>query len=238
MGDAAMSTLKTLYHGSVEIIKKPEFGKGNHRNDYGPGFYCTEDAELAREWACADSHGGFLNIYTIDPQELSILDLTAPQYDILHWMAILVNNRVFDINNDISAEGKAYLSQYFLLETAAFDAINGYRADDAYFSFARDFLSNAITLRQLSRAMRLGNLGEQFVLMSKNAFDLLRFVDSETVDGGQYFARRMRRDDEARKQYLDRESGSSRRRGDLFLANIMDEEMKPGDERLQQIVLE
>jgi hypothetical protein len=233
-----MSTQKTLYHGSAEIIKKPEFGKGNPRNDYGLGFYCTEDVELAREWACADNHGGFANIYTIDTAALSILDLTAPQYDILHWMAILVNNRVFDINTDISAEGKAYLTQYFLPETASFDAITGYRADDAYFSFARDFLSNAITLRQLSRAMRLGNLGEQFVLMSKKAFELVHYVDSEAVDGGAYFARRMRRDDEARKQYLNRERGSSRRRGELFLANIIDEEMKPGDERLQQSILE
>ena len=37
-----------LYHGSSEIIEKPIFGKGKAYNDYGRGFYCTENFELAR----------------------------------------------------------------------------------------------------------------------------------------------------------------------------------------------
>ena len=43
-----------IYHGSKNIITKPEFGKGNIANDYGLGFYCTENIELAKEWACSD----------------------------------------------------------------------------------------------------------------------------------------------------------------------------------------
>ena len=39
----------TLYHGSADIIERPEFGKGNSRNDYGLGFYCTREIELAKE---------------------------------------------------------------------------------------------------------------------------------------------------------------------------------------------
>ena len=35
----------TLYHGSVNIIKKPEFGRGNRHNDYGLGFYCSKEIE-------------------------------------------------------------------------------------------------------------------------------------------------------------------------------------------------
>ena len=38
-----------IYHGSKDIIEKPEFGKGNKKNDYGLGFYCTENVELAKE---------------------------------------------------------------------------------------------------------------------------------------------------------------------------------------------
>ena len=40
---------KILYHGSEFLIEKPEFGKGARHNDYGRGFYCTENIELARE---------------------------------------------------------------------------------------------------------------------------------------------------------------------------------------------
>ena len=42
---------RTLYHGSQIILEKPEYGKGARNNDYGRGFYCTEEIELAREWA-------------------------------------------------------------------------------------------------------------------------------------------------------------------------------------------
>lgn len=42
-----------LYHRSEYIIEKPMHGKGSTRNDYGRGFYCTENIELAKEWACS-----------------------------------------------------------------------------------------------------------------------------------------------------------------------------------------
>lgn len=41
-----------LYHGSEKIVETPQFGAGNPRNDYGLGFYCTQNLELAKEWAC------------------------------------------------------------------------------------------------------------------------------------------------------------------------------------------
>ena len=37
---------RTLYHGSQIILEKPEYGKGARNNDYGRGFYCTEEIEL------------------------------------------------------------------------------------------------------------------------------------------------------------------------------------------------
>lgn len=49
---------RTLYHGSQIILEKPEYGKGARNNDYGRGFYCTEEIELAREWACAKQTNG------------------------------------------------------------------------------------------------------------------------------------------------------------------------------------
>ena len=41
-----------IYHGSQQIIETPKFGIGRKYNDYGQGFYCTENIELAKEWAC------------------------------------------------------------------------------------------------------------------------------------------------------------------------------------------
>ena len=41
---------KIIYHGSSRIIEKPLFNFGKKYNDYGIGFYCTEEMELAKEW--------------------------------------------------------------------------------------------------------------------------------------------------------------------------------------------
>ena len=233
-----MKTTKTIFHGSSKIIEKPEFGKGNPRNDYGLGFYCTEDLELAKEWACSDNRGGFLNEYTINVLNLHIFNLSHPQYSFLEWLAVLVNNRVFSISSPMAAEAKEYLTSYFLSDFINVDVITGYRADDSYFTFAMDFLSNTISLRQLSRAMRLGNLGEQFVLKSSKAFDLIQFNKSEAVDGDIYFPKRKKRDVDARDEYLNNERSSARARGDIFMLDILREEMKRNDERLQRNILE
>ena len=224
----------TLYHGSPNIIVSPAYGKGNSHNDYGSGFYCTQDIELAKEWACSTGIGGFANTYSIDLTHLSILNLGAPEYCLLDWLAVLVNHRVFFIDAPIVSEGMAYLSAYFLPDVDKFDAVKGYRADDSYFTFAADFLSNTISLRQLSRAMYLGSLGEQFVLKSRKAFDALHFIRSEPADGRIYFAKRRDRDQQARDQYYRRERGFARQRDDLFMLDILREEMKRDDARLQR----
>ena len=52
-----------LYHGSENIIYKPIFGQGNSANDYGRGFYCTENYDIAGEWACKRESDGFINQY-------------------------------------------------------------------------------------------------------------------------------------------------------------------------------
>jgi len=226
--------MKTFYHGSNMIIEKPEFGKGNLYNDYGIGFYCTESIELAKEWACLDKNGGFANVYVIDTEKLEILNLSDVKYSILNWLAVLINNRTFRTGNQIAAQAKEYLLNHFLPDISKFDAIIGYRADDSYFSFAMDFLNNTISLRQLERAMYLGKLGEQFMLKSKKAFELIEFVKSEPADGEIYYIKRIARDSEARESYLTGERKTISISDDLFMIDILREEMRQDDARIQR----
>ena len=69
---------KILYHGSEVIVEKPEYGKGARANDYGRGFYCTEEIELAREWACAKGRNGYTNKYEMELDKMEILNLNSP----------------------------------------------------------------------------------------------------------------------------------------------------------------
>ena len=220
-----------LYHGSPEIVRKPEFGKGKPYNDYGQGFYCTESLDLAKEWACGENTDGVANCYEINIAELRILNLNSENYTILHWLALLTKYRGVRISTPTMKRGIEWLNKHFLPEIEQYDAIIGYRADDSYFSFARAFVNNEISLRQLSYAMRLGELGEQFVLKSEKAFSLIRFISSEEVSNEVYFPKRKQRDDKARASY--REEIEREDLNGLFIRDIVKEGILPDDPRLR-----
>ncbi|MCM1440259.1 MAG: DUF3990 domain-containing protein [Roseburia sp.] len=220
-----------IYHGSPEIREYPEYGKGKNYNDYGLGFYCTEHIELAKEWACSEGVDGYANRYEIETDGLSILSLSSPAYTILNWLAILMLHRKGRLSTSLALRGKEYLIENFLPDFKNYDAIVGYRADDSYFSFARAFVSNQISLKQLGYAMRLGKLGEQFVLKSKKAFDTIKFLDYTVADNSIYYYKRKTRDDEARAAY-NQELANEDLEG-IFMRDIIREEMKSDDPRLR-----
>ncbi len=220
-----------LYHGSPEIVQTPLFGKGKSYNDYGKGFYCTEHLELAKEWACAENTDGYVNKYEFDTAGLSVLNLSSDEYTILHWLALLVEYRKFRISTPIMKRGADWLKEHFLIDLTPYDAIIGYRADDSYFSFARAFINNEISLTQLSYAMRLGKLGEQFVLKSPTAFERIKFTDYEIADNTEYYAKRKSRDDEARTAF--RAELEKNNLDSLYIRDIIREEVRPNDPRLR-----
>ena len=224
--------IKTLYHGSANIIDKPIFGYGKTYNDYGLGFYCTDNLEMAKEWGATKDRNGFANCYEIECDGLDILDLNAPDYCILHWLGILLQNREFDIPSALALEAKEYLLANFAVDYMHRDAIIGYRADDSYFSFAQDFINGTISYRQLNNAMHLGKLGQQFVLKSQLAFERIHFTGSEVAESNEWYAKKMLRDKTARREYFSVER-NKRQRGDLYITQIMDEEMKANDPRLR-----
>ena len=198
-----MEKLITVYHGSQQIVEVPTFGKGRKNNDFGLGFYCTESNDLAKEWAVSSLRDGFSNRYTLDTEYLNILNLNSPSYTILNWMAVLVEHRLFSIKTPVARRAKRYLIDNFGINVNAFDLITGYRANDSYFDYAEAFLNNAITVEQLSRAMRLGKLGEQIVIKSKFAFSKIKFEGFEIAEKGTYYVLRKARDDAASQMYLD-----------------------------------
>ena len=177
---------RIVYHGSENIIKKPEYLKGNIHNDYGLGFYCCSDKELAKEWAARKKDSGFVNCYRIRDDRLQILDLTKPPYnDILYWVALLMHNRELSttLKEDFPKELK-YLKDKYLIDVTKFDIVIGYRADDSYFHFPEAFIRSEITLESLNVIFQAGDLGKQYVLISKRAFDLIKFINCEKVSPG------------------------------------------------------
>ncbi len=216
-----------LYHGSPNILKQAIYGYGKTYNDYGQGFYCTKNLELAKEWACSEDVDGFVNKYEIETDGLNVLNLSSDKYTILNWLAILLENRQLRLSSPIEKKGRDYLLQNFLIEYKQYDCIIGYRADDSYFSFARSFIANTISLKQLSYAMKLGELGEQFVLKSKKAFDAIRFVDYTIADNSIYYNRRKLRDIQAREAFF-KELENDDKDG-IYIRDIIKQEIKTND---------
>ena len=190
-----------IYHGSPKVIERPVFGEGKVHNDYGRGFYCTEHAELAKEWACSSDSDGYANHYQLETKGLNVLNLNTPEYNILNWLAILLENRKFNVAEGLPQRARAYILENFKVDYKKYDIIIGYRANDSYFSYAGDFVNGTLSLSDLSEAMRLGKLGEQVVLKSKKAFDALTFVEAIKAPRQEYFAKYKQRDEEARGKY-------------------------------------
>ena len=221
-----------IYHGSSNVIKRPEYGKGKLNNDYGQGFYCTEDQDLAREWAVDENRDGYMNIYNLNLEGINILNLNGEDYCALHWITILIQNRRFSLDTPLANEAYRYLTDNYSIDLSHADVIQGYRADDSYFSYAQDFINGDISVTQLMSAMRLGNLGEQIMIRSKKAFNQIEYKGCEGVSAFEWYEKKRQRDICARKSYwnMNREGYI---KGDLYMVRIIDEEVKSDDPRLR-----
>ena len=221
-----------VYHGSDHIIEVPVYNGSKRTNDFGYGFYTTESLELAKEWACANNSDGFANTYDASLGNLRILNLNAPEYNILNWLAILTKYRTYWQNGSIAEEAKDYLQQHFFIDPSVFDIIIGYRADDSYFTFAQDFVAGAISLSKLYEAMHLGKLGEQIVFKSKAAFKHLHYIGAEPASAATFYEKKAARDRAARRAYRNTKH-SPDGINELFMLDIMREGIQNGDPRLQ-----
>lgn len=224
-----MNKVITIYHGSDKIIKKPTFGEGRKNNDFGLGFYCTENEELAKEWAVSYLRNGFANKYTLNTEYMKILNLNSPKYTILNWIAVLVEHRLFSIKTPIARRARQYLIDNFGVNVNAYDIIIGYRADDSYFDYAESFLNNSISVEQLAKAMKLGKLGEQIVIKSEYAFSCLKFEGYEIANKEIFYVHRKNRNDEANRHYIEI---LEEERDGLYIQDIIRGGIKNDDSRI------
>ena len=172
-----------IYHGSDHKLIKPQYGFGKSDNDYGSGFYCTCDYQKAAEWAINNGNeGSYVNIYEIDETDLNIVHLD--EYGTLSWIAEIICNRGAR-GEDAAILGEKLVVNY-KIDLSDADIVIGYRADDSYSDIVDAFLKNQINIDEVDRLFRKGNLGEQYFIKSKKAFDKIAFVKADTVNEKDY----------------------------------------------------
>ena len=123
-----------LYHGSTDLVKKPEIRKGDVYLDFGVGFYTTTSKDQAERWARIkmrrnNADIGYVAIYDIDfetAKENLIIDEFKTADEI--WLQFVVSNRkgetsgnAADIHIGPVADDNIYQS-IRLFETGAYDA--------------------------------------------------------------------------------------------------------------------
>lgn len=232
-----MSFVKLL-HGTDHIIEKPEINIGNPHNDYGQGFYCTRVEKMACEWACKKNTDGFVNVYDFDDEGLKILNLSDGQHTVLNWIALLLQYRTFRLDTELSVNARNYLIEHYSVNLSDYDTVIGYRADDSYFQYAEAFVSNSLSLSSLNKALRLGKLGEQTVIISQKGFERLKFVEAFPVDKNIYYPEFIDRDTKARETYSKEIKTNSSYRDEIFVLDILREEMSNNDPCIQRILFE
>ena len=226
-----------IYHGSPVVVEKPELTKGKLSNDYGQGFYCTENIEMAKEWACKGKEPpAFAYVYELDLDGLKILNLSEEHYTVLNWIAVLLANRTFQLDLEVAEMVRAYFVENFMPPVAEADVVVGYRADDSYFSYAETFVNNGLSVSRLGEALRLGKLGLQIALKSEAAFANLRFVRADDVPWDEYHGKYVSRDAAARNEWRGKLKTAAPAAAETFAYDIVRMGLKQGDERIREIL--
>jgi hypothetical protein len=87
-----------LYHGSLEMVDKPEIRESDRTLDYGKGFYATTSIEQAENWvkrrakelkACQ----GYVNIYEFDESLIKKMKCLIFYQPTEEWVDFVHKNR-------------------------------------------------------------------------------------------------------------------------------------------------
>ena len=123
---------------------------------------------------------------------------------------------------------REYIGRWFPVDYQGCDCIAGYRADDVCFAFARDFLAGRMSYRSMYSYLRSSNASREFVLKSNRAFDRITFTGHEPA-----LYRDSYPSGAARELAALKGAGSQAGENDLFITDMIREEVKPYDARLR-----
>lgn len=157
-----------IYHGSIEIVEKPEIRESNRTLDYGQGFYTTSSYEQAGAWvrrrmAEKRASQGYICAYELDEaamQQMNILSFDTPTEE---WVDFVMKNRT----------QKGYIHEY--------DIVYGPVANDrVYASFAL-YEGGLINKQTLISELKIYKLVDQYLFHSEKALQALTFVEAKEI---------------------------------------------------------
>lgn len=143
-----------LYHGSRQIVERPEIRIAKFHKDFYYGFYCTLLREQAKRWAVRYNDAGIINEYVYTPDEtLKILMFSEMTEE---WLDFIVACRL----------GKPH----------SYDVVEGPMANDTIFNYVQNFVDGKISRDAFWALAKFKKPIHQISFHTKNALSTLTFL--------------------------------------------------------------
>lgn len=155
-----------VYHGSLEIVSKPEIRKPNRTLDYGEGFYTTTDHQQAVDWVMRhkkDAEEGYVNVYEVDLDEVKNLNTLWFDGPTDEWIDFVDNNR----------NKTGFTHNY--------DFVYGPVANDRVYACFALYESGVFNKEDLLRELKVYDLVDQLLFHTNAALKHLTFKEFETI---------------------------------------------------------
>lgn len=150
-----------VYHGTYLEIQNPDLFHTNADVDFGPGFYLTEDINMASIWA-SHKNPSIINHYELNFSGLRICHLKLDEA----WLNYIAKNR-------------GYLKTTF--NDDKYDIIIGPTADNGVHIALSNYVSGKCTVEEALFYIDNRHLHEQILLKSNKALSQLTYVDYTTL---------------------------------------------------------
>ena len=157
-----------IYHGSIEIVEKPEIREANRSLDYGSGFYATTSYEQALSWVKRRANEkklskGYINIYKFNEDSINNFKHLIFESATEEWLDFVMQNRIHD----------SFEHDY--------DIVYGPVANDkVYASFAL-FEGGFINKQALISELKTYKLVDQYLFHTEESLKTLKFIEAKEV---------------------------------------------------------
>lgn len=156
-----------IFHGSLEIVSKPEIRKPNRTLDYGEGFYTTTDYDQAKDWITRHRRNakvGYVNVYEVDMDEIKKQNTLWFDNPSESWIDFVDNNR--------NTAGF----------THSYDFVYGPVANDRVYACFALYESGVFDKEDLIRELKVYDLVDQLLFHTEEALTYLHFIEAETIE--------------------------------------------------------
>ena len=156
-----------LYHGSTEIVDKPEIRIPSRTLDYGSGFYTTTSFKQAEDWVKrklnSNTPVGYVNIYELDNNLIKTLKALLFESPTEEWVDFVMNNRTNkDFNHD-------------------FDIVYGPVANDKVYAAFALYEGGIIDKQNLISELKAYKLVDQYLFHTDKALKAIKFIEAKQV---------------------------------------------------------